>query len=1671
MNTINNQQDLQKRTASTTATSRESSVQRPTSPQQQQQQQSPPIPFPFTFFTEKRHETLSLPDPSHPSQIHPASDWRMRERLKTVSVALVLCLNIGIDPPDVIKTSPCAKLECWIDPFSMPPQKALETIGKNLQQQYEVWQPRARYRVSLDPSVEETKKLCCSLRRNAKEERILFHYNGHGVPRPTPGGEIWVFNKNYTQYIPVSVYDLQTWLGSPCIFVYDCSNAGNILLAFKKFAEQRDAEYEKHQQQLQAISADSSTADLTATGQSTTSLTASTASASSSTSSLAPVQKDGGANVIGGGPGGVPQRNYMEERMTTANKTAAPTTMQTAPPQQQQQQPQPQQQLPPQPSGAPPQPGAQIPNSSSMTLSSIPYTPFLECIQLAACGPNETLPMNPDLPADLFSCCLTTPIEIALRWFVSQNPLLSSNVTPEMIMKIPGRLNDRRTPLGELNWIFTAITDTIAWNVLPHDLFKKLFRQDLMVAALFRNFLLAERIMRFHNCTPMSNPPLPSTHQHPMWNAWDLAADMCLSQLPALIAAEEAKPGSASLEYKHSTFFAEQLTAFEVWLGKGYVTKKPPEQLPIVLQVLLSQVHRLRALMLLSRFLDLGPWAVNLALGVGIFPYVLKLLQSPAVELKPVLVFIWAKILAVDKSCQNDLMKDNGFAYFVSILVSDMGHVPIIPNLSEHRAMCAFILSRFVSNAFIPGKQACLKIGLCPALLVHMSDPDPLLRQWATLCLANWWESYPEGKMIAVREGWHIKIVEHILLDPVPEVRASGLFALATLLGDGGIMGGLTPSESVGGLNNSSNGSPNRLSKLSSGIQNASASGTGASKPDDIVAFDHTITMKALLCLSDASPIVRKELVIALSNIVADYESKVTAAAFECWDEERKRAIHTWDGSRMTGKSTSRPERGPVPASVTAAYFSSSVSSSVSNTGSSVASSLSSSPGGPMLQQQHQRGASSSAASRTGYHSNNNTVTKKDGKQLIEGFLKSTSLNSVYAVTWRALLVLSCDPVPEVAQLAGKIVDAINWKMIHSPLMENKIWMEAERERDRSERERDGGGVSTGYLGMMGSSTFSQQQQAPFPPGSPLRSDRGTPRPHSMVATTSLEELRSLVEEGTPASRLIPPLANQSSHIPPHPHPSLVASPSSSSPNTPKGKRHKSSVGSGVYNTLKRSASYAYSLKNLVTGGGSSSAGATGGSGKDGNTVSSVTTGSSSKTLTTNPADGGLTRNGISMDVLSQSLSNLSLSNIGKDDTIIPSTTEHRKTLRKRLRTEFFENYQTMSPQDHVESLTLPLTSSFYDWACESFAEPQMKIPDVEDPGSVEYNQREWRRIRNNRILTNCPFTDPVPDPNMERGRSVSVAPTLPAETGSFDDSSVTFLNDTTPVVHRLVFHAFDDTVVIADDKDSVHVWNWKLNTRLHSFSNANPALSKIGSIGFINEDDDGILYVGSDDGVLRLYRDYESMEDMEMISAWKVLPEVSPFMTKGSGMVVDWQQTWGTFLIGGESSVVNIWDVEREICVQSLPTQSEMALTYLVSEKEHPGCITTNIFDLNLVYAGFNDGAIHVLDRRCAPSASLVHKIIEERTCTLQSLQLYTPNTTTLPHLVSANSLGQVKLWDLRRLEQPGYTWNVLEGMSGSPVGKVVAMDIWQGGLVGWYVFRLFSFTFHFVHFINLLF
>ena len=81
--------------------------------------------------------------------------------------------------------------------------------------------------------------------------------------------------------------------------------------------------------------------------------------------------------------------------------------------------------------------------------------------------------------------------------------------------------------------MFTTITDTIAWSSLPRPLFLRLFRHDLSVSPLFRNFLFADRVMREAGVTPMSYPRLPPTHKHPLWDCWDLHVDLLLKSLIA----------------------------------------------------------------------------------------------------------------------------------------------------------------------------------------------------------------------------------------------------------------------------------------------------------------------------------------------------------------------------------------------------------------------------------------------------------------------------------------------------------------------------------------------------------------------------------------------------------------------------------------------------------------------------------------------------------------------------------------------------------------------------------------------------------------------------------------------------------------------------------------------------------------------------------------------------------------------------------------------------------------------------------------------------------------------------------------------------------------------------------------------------------------------------------
>lgn len=571
-----------------------------------------------------------------------------------------------------------------------------------------------------------------TLRRAAKNDRVLFHYNGHGVPRPTPNGEFWVFNHNYTQYIPFNLFDLHDVLGSPALYIFDCSGAATVLRHFKKVMEELEDDYRK--------------------------------------------------------------KGRRDRK------------------------------------------------------SSLPL--HHHSVFLAATSEGETLPVAPSLPADLFTSCLTTPIKTALRWFVRRRSLIQG-ITFEMLDNIPGSLLERHTPIGELQWILTAITDTIAWNVLPPDLFKELYRRDLMLSSLMRNFLLANRIMHFHGCTPVSHPHIPDTHNHHLWQSFELAMEHVLAQLPTMLSdlnqnkngrarfplftpsssiassislavhngtgmqhrrasitagaagmyshasAVHGMPRSSSrgllgnglahrekprpsYRYRPNPFFHHQLTSFSIWLNMGPENRGPPEQLPTTLHILLSPPERLRTLQLLARYVQTGPSAVDLTLSVGVFPYVLRLLDKNSDDRRAFqeLVFIWSKVMALDPSVCSDLMEKQRERYFIHFLQKPQ------PGETEPKpvylAVALYILS-VVATRYADRLGKAEAIEVCFERLNHFS---PFVRRWACLCLTEVIKhGHPDatGKILMWDDLLHT-LDQLASVDSFPDVRAAATSTLSAIM-------------------------------------------------------------------------------------------------------------------------------------------------------------------------------------------------------------------------------------------------------------------------------------------------------------------------------------------------------------------------------------------------------------------------------------------------------------------------------------------------------------------------------------------------------------------------------------------------------------------------------------------------------------------------------------------------------------------------------------------------------------------------------------------------------------------------------------------------------------------------------------------------------------------------
>jgi len=160
--------------------------------------------------------------------------------------------------------------------------------------------------------------------------------------------------------------------------------------------------------------------------------------------------------------------------------------------------------------------------------------------------------------------------------------------------------------------------------------------------------------------------------------------------------------------------------------------------------------------------------------------------------------------------------------------------------------------------------QECAKqnlIATCTFLITDKKSKDfrnALLRQWCCICLAvSWQGDYVEARWEAVRNNTPQVLIE-LVADPVAEVRAAAVFALATFVGCRCSAGCLSPS-----------GTTNGADQVAAALEQA------ALKLDaDIVS-----SLLTRCVSSDIVYIVRQELIVALFNYVNKCQMNANASS------------------------------------------------------------------------------------------------------------------------------------------------------------------------------------------------------------------------------------------------------------------------------------------------------------------------------------------------------------------------------------------------------------------------------------------------------------------------------------------------------------------------------------------------------------------------------------------------------------------------------------------------------------------------------------------------------------------------------------------------------------------------------------------------------------------------
>ncbi|GIY50119.1 regulatory-associated protein of mTOR [Caerostris extrusa] len=227
------------------------------------------------------------------------------------------------------------------------------------------------------------------------------------------------------------------------------------------------------------------------------------------------------------------------------------------------------------------------------------------------------------------------------------------------------------------------------------------------------------------------------------------------------------------------------------------------------------------------------------------------------------------------------------------------------------------------------------------------------------------------------------------------------------------------------------------------------------------------------------------------------------------------------------------------------------------------------------------------------------------------------------------------------------------------------------------------------------------------------------------------------------------------------------------------------------------------------------------------------------------------------------------------------------------------------------------------------------------------------------------------------------------------------FINKNLNLPASLKFHPYESHMVVTD-KECFSVWDWEKGYLLRSDNARNHQNVRITALDFLNAHDDTLLMLGSDDGVIKIWKNYVSDSENRLITAFQIIQDLLP-STRGSGLVLQWEQHASQILASGDVRHIRVWDAEKEMKIQDIPTGADSCIT----------CLTSSANYASLIGAGCGDGTVRIYDRRMAHNEGCL-QIFQEHSGWVVNVMLQ--NKQNFGQVISGSVAGDIKFWDLRQ-------------------------------------------------------